>query len=237
MRGWWREISSLVLPTECAGCGRGRAGACEPCTAELRAGEVRRVYPVPTPAALPPVWAAAPYADAVRGMLLAHKERGMLPLARPLGAALGRAARAALEVVPGPRDGGAGWALVPVPSARRAVARRGHDPTRRIALRAAGALRRAGVAARVVPALRLVRPVLDQAGLPGWARAENVAGALAVRAGALPEGSRVLLVDDVVTTGASLAEAARAVRVAGAEPVAAAVVAGPLTGWIGRTRG
>ncbi|RMI27429.1 ComF family protein, partial [Streptomyces triticirhizae] len=112
MRGWWREICSLVLPTECAGCGRGRTGVCERCADELRAGRVRRVYPVPTPAGLPGVWAAAPYADAVRGMLLAHKERGMLPLARPLGGALGRAALAALAGRPGGE-----WALVPVPSA------------------------------------------------------------------------------------------------------------------------
>ncbi|SOD64931.1 Predicted amidophosphoribosyltransferases [Streptomyces zhaozhouensis] len=234
MRGWWREIAALVLPTECAGCGRGRDGVCGACVAELRAGRARRVLPVPAPAGLPPVWAAAPYADAVRGMLLAHKERGMLPLARPLGAALGHAVLASGAVRPG---GGAGWALVPVPSSRGAVVRRGHDPTRRIASRAAGALRAGGVPARVVPALRLVRPVADQAGLPGWARAENLAGALAVRPGALAAGAPVVLVDDVVTTGASLAEAARAVRAGGARPVAAAVVAGPLSAWVGRTRG
>ncbi|MDT0267827.1 phosphoribosyltransferase family protein [Streptomyces sp. DSM 44915] len=235
MRGWWREICSLVLPLECPGCGRGRAGVCESCAAAVGAGGARRVRPVPTPAGLPPVWAATAYADAGRGLLLAHKERGVLSLAGPLGTALAGAARAALAAVPGPAVGP--WALVPVPSARAAVARRGHDPTRRIAVRAAALLRRDGTAARVLPVLRQIRAVADQAGLPGRARAENVAGALAARPGALPAGTRVLLVDDVVTSGASLAEAARAVRLAGAEPMAAAVVAGPAQAWIGRTRG
>uniref|UniRef100_UPI00358F2BEB ComF family protein n=1 Tax=Streptomyces canus TaxID=58343 RepID=UPI00358F2BEB len=104
--------------------------------------------------------------------------------------------------------------LVPVPSARRAVRARGHDPARRIALAAAGELRRAGMHARVVAVLRQRRWVADQSGLNSRQRLENLAGALTV----VPGGGRLLaeglvvLVDDLMTTGASLAEAARAVR-------------------------
>ncbi|MFW6721913.1 ComF family protein [Streptomyces sp. MAR4 CNY-716] len=227
MRGTGRELAGLVLPAGCAGCGAGRgAGAlCAECAAELTAGAVRRVVPRPRPPGLPAVFAAGAYAGAVRGALLAHKERGALRLARPLGAALAAAVRAAAG------DRGERVVLVPVPSARGAVVRRGHDPVRRLALVAAERLRRSGIRAELLPVLRQRRAVADQAGLNAAARRRNVSGALeAVRAGALllrAPGCRVVLVDDVMTTGASLAEAARAVRAAGCPggPTAAVVAA------------
>ncbi|MFF1295035.1 MULTISPECIES: ComF family protein [unclassified Streptomyces] len=113
--------------------------------------------------------------------------------------------------------------LVPVPSARRVVGARGHDPARRIALAAAGELRRGGVAARVVGVLRQRRAVADQSGLDSRERLENLAGALEVvpGGGRLLLGGPVVLVDDLMTTGASLTEAARAVRAATAAAAAA----------------
>ncbi|KPI29269.1 hypothetical protein OV320_4525 [Actinobacteria bacterium OV320] len=130
---------------------------CPQCRAALDGAEPFRVRPVPEPPGLPAVHAAARYADEVRATLLAHKERGALALARPLGAAL------------------------------------------------------AGAGGR-------------QSGLGSRQRLDNLVGALTV----VPGGARVLgggpvvLVDDVVTTGASLAEAARAVRAVRAVRVAAA---------------
>ncbi|MCX5363121.1 ComF family protein [Streptomyces sp. NBC_00124] len=117
--------------------------------------------------------------------------------------------------------------LVPVPSARRVVGARGHDPARRIALAAAGELRRSGVAARVVGVLRQRRAVADQSGLDSRERLENLAGALEVvrGGGRLLLGGPVVLVDDLMTTGASLTEAARAVRAATATAPAAEAVA------------
>ncbi|MFJ7298249.1 ComF family protein [Streptomyces sp. NPDC099088] len=264
MRGWWRDLTDLVLPAECGGCGRPRAVLCAECRAALSGAAPSRVRPVPEPAGLPAVHAAAPYTDEVRAVLLAHKERGALALAAPLGAALAGAVRAALEAArrPGPagrpvasqgrlrhgrgeagcerewpeRDGagvrGAGPGdgavlLVPVPSARRAVRARGHDPARRIALAAAGELRRTGTPARVLGVLRHRRAVADQSGLNSRQRSDNLAGALEVTGGGvrlLAGGGRVVLVDDLMTTGASLTEAARAVREAqaAAEGVCAA---------------
>jgi predicted amidophosphoribosyltransferase len=159
------------------------------------------------------VHAAAAYENAVRAVLLAHKERGALPLSRALGRALAGAVRAGTGQVSGPGP----LLLVPVPSARRAVAARGHDPARRIALAAARELRRGGIPARVVPVLRQRRPVTDQSGLGALQRQANLAGALEVVAGGerLLAAERVVLVDDLLTTGASLAEAARAVEAAG----------------------
>lgn len=171
-----------------------------------------RVRPSPEPVGLPAVYAAAPYEDAVRAVLLAHKERGALGLAAPLGKALAGAVRAAAP----PGTGAGPLLLVPVPSAPRAVAARGHDAGRRLALAAAGELRRVGRAAQVLPVLRQRRVVADQAGLDASRRRANLSGALEVAVGGarLLGTGRIVLVDDVVTTGASLAEAARAVRAA-----------------------
>ncbi|MGW2044066.1 ComF family protein [Streptomyces sp. NPDC001858] len=220
VRRWWQELAGLVLPAACGGCGSARTVLCPQCRAALGGAVPFRVRPVLEPPGLPAVHAAARYADEVRAVLLAHKERGALALARPLGEALAGAVRAGVReagegvgVGEGPQSPG-GVLLVPVPSARAAVRARGHDPARRIALAAAGELRRAGVPARVAAVLRQRRAVADQAGLDSRQRLDNLVGAL----GVVPGGARVLcgapvvLVDDLVTTGASLAEAARAVR-------------------------
>ncbi|MGW0082512.1 ComF family protein [Streptomyces sp. NPDC003393] len=236
MRGWWQDLADLVLPAECAGCGRPRAVLCPECRAALDGSAPRRVRPVPEPPGLPVVYAAAAYADAVRAALLAHKERGALTLAAPLGAALAGAVRAGLNSCAsgypaGPGDGRvAPWGsrpvrqggsvrggrpvlLVPVPSAPGAVRARGHDPARRIAFAAAGELRRSGTPARVAAVLRQRRAVADQSGLGFRQRLANLAGALEVAVGGarLLRDGPVVLVDDLMTTGASLSEAARAV--------------------------
>ncbi|MEU9795442.1 ComF family protein [Streptomyces sparsogenes] len=240
MRMWWREIAGLVFPAGCAGCGRAGGALCGRCGAALSGAGARRVRPSPSPPGLPPVHAAVAYEDEARAVLLAHKERGELRLAAALGEALAGAVVGSVVgsvvgagAVAGSMAGvvGAGCGgpllLVPVPSARRAVAARGHDPARRIARAAAGVLRRGGRPARVLPVLRQQRSVADQAGLDARRRLENLAGALGAAPGCgglLAEGP-VVLVDDLMTTGASLAEAARAVRAAGGVVVGAAVVA------------
>ncbi|MFI1569021.1 ComF family protein [Streptomyces sp. NPDC020490] len=238
MRGWWQDLTDLVLPAECGGCGMPRTALCPECRAALDGAVPSRVRPVPEPPGLPVVHAAARYADEVRAVLLAHKERGALALAAPLGTALAQAVRAGLREA---RRSGRGTArrdgpvlLVPVPSARAAVRARGHDPARRIALAGAGELRRTGTPARVLAVLRQRRAVADQSGLDARQRLDNLADALAVAPGGarLLRGAQVVLVDDLMTTGASLAEAARAVRAARSEREGQE----PATGGRGRGR-
>jgi predicted amidophosphoribosyltransferase len=94
---------------------------------------------------------------------------------------------------------------------------------------AARELRRQGVPARAVAVLRQRRPVADQSGLTAAERLVNLSGAVAAAGGrlALLGAAPVVLVDDLMTTGASLTVAARAVTGAGGRVAGAAVVAGP----------
>ena len=215
-----RAVLDLVLPASCAGCGTEGVTGCATC-ARLLDGPARPCRPDPCPVSLPPTWTVTAYDGPVRAALLAHKEHGALALSRPLGAALAAAVSAATG------RSGRSVLLVPAPSRPAAVRERGHDPTLRLARVAAGMLRHHGADARATPVLRMSRATRDQAGLGVQARAENLAGSVRVppRRASAVAGRELVLVDDVVTTGATLAESARALQAAGASVLAAAVVA------------
>lgn len=206
-------LLDLVLPTACAACAHPGRELCVECEAELLAPVLGRHSPSPRPAGLPDLAIARSYDAVARAALLAHKERGRLRLVRPLGEALGAALRA-LEL---PET----TLVVPVPSSRAAVRSRGFDHARRLA-RAGARSAGLGSAVLLVPA----RSVADQSGLSTAARAANLAGALRARRDL--SGLDVVVVDDVVTTGATLVEAARALTAGGARVLGAACVAGTL---------
>ncbi len=170
------------------------------------------------------VVAAAAYDGAVRELVVGLKEHRRFAVARPLGGLLAASVAAVLvelDLVAAPVT------LVPMPSTRAAVRSRGHDAVATLARRAAGLLRSAGADVRVSPALRSARGVLDQAGLSAGQRADNLAGRLTLRRFAAGDPlllHRIVVVDDVVTTGSSAAEAVRVLaRVS--PPVAVATVA------------
>jgi predicted amidophosphoribosyltransferase len=211
-------LLDLVLPQPCAGCG-GPGPWCASCGDVLALAARRplgRHAPDPVPSGFPPASAAAVYDGPVRGALLAHKERGRLGLVVPLSAALAAAVR---ELAPPPDA-----VLVPIPSSRSAVRARGHDHALRLARRAG---RELGLAA--VPLLAPARRIDDSAGLDARRRAANLAGAFRLRGTA--GVASVVLVDDVVTTGASLAEASRTLTSAGVRVAGAATVAATTRTW------
>jgi len=211
-------VLDLVVPRHCGGCAAAASlplcPACLVGLSRVRWPTPRVVAPDPPPPGLPPTVAAASYDGVLRRLVTAHKDQGR----GDLGPVLAGLLAASLDVLVVP-----GAVLVPVPSSRAARRRRGDRPL--------GHLLRLAVAGvddvAVVDGLRVVRVLADQSGLDRAGRAANLRGAYAVRPrmGSRLRGREVVLVDDVLTTGATLAEAARALRSHGVEPRAAAVIA------------
>lgn len=219
----------LLLGETCAGgCGRPRSPLCPACERSL-APSPRAVVPLTPVAGFPVTRAAARYEGPVRAAVLAHKEHARRALDRPLGVLLASAVEAVTAAVGVPV---AECVLVPVPSLRSAVRARGHDSVLDIARSASHRLDGTPPVHRM---LRHTRRVRDQSGLDVAERRANLDAALAVR-GDVRAGATVVVVDDLCSSGATLASAARAVQTAtGRAQVLAAVVATPsLRGGDGR---
>jgi predicted amidophosphoribosyltransferase len=165
----------------------------------------------------PPVCAAGEYDAELRSALLAYKERGRRALAAPLSAYLSDATDVLLRTARA-ESSGRQPVLIPVPSRRAAARQRGGDHV----------LRLARLVARhsqlpVSRVLSVSPAVADSAGLSTAARAANLAHRMRA---APPERHQLeaVLLDDIVTTGATLAEAGRALTEAGWRVLGAAVV-------------
>ncbi|MFF5052066.1 ComF family protein [Micromonospora sp. NPDC000663] len=228
MRGLWADLTDLVLPVDCAGCRERRSGlrhgVCPSCVTALDALRPGPVRPTPAPAGLPPCVALGPYAGPLREALLAYKDHGRHGLARPLGGLLAAVVATAVG------DGSRQVALVPVPDTAAAARARYGDHLDRLARHCAARLRRSGWSVRVHRPLRaLPRPdsvTLDSAGRAAAAqeafRQRSAAPTGADAAGVAPV---VVLLDDIVTTGVTLAAAARVLSATGSAPDVAAVLA------------
>jgi len=217
----WNAIARAALAPECLLCGArsGEAMVCDACAASLPAlPPACPICALPSPAAAPcgaclarpppydatvAVW---PYAYPVDRLIHSLKYQGDLPVARLFGVALAR------RVAGRPVD-----VVAPMPLARERLTARGFNQAMEIARAAAprAAIDTAGVAR--------VRDTARQTELPYAERARNVRGAFAC--GRTLRGRRVAIVDDVMTTGATLAELAGTLKRAGAEWVENWVVA------------
>jgi predicted amidophosphoribosyltransferase len=241
----------LVLPSSCAACHLVATGSlCGACRAGVRRASrgVGPAGPRPPPPAMPPCWAGARFEGAVGLAVTAYKDEGRRDLRDELALLLGAAlTRAVADPALRHRMAlGEQVLVVPVPTARASRRRRGDDPVAalaRAATAAAGAVPaalavqqargrdsrrgRSSSGLVVVPALVHTRRVADQAHLDRRARAGNLAGSMVVGAAwrRVVQGATCVVVDDVVTTGATLAEAARALHAAGARDVVAATCA------------
>jgi ComF family protein len=221
VRRTFETLASLLAPDVCAGCDA-RIGIlrvfCAVCAGTL--------VPAPPPGqAFDRETAAFTYGGALASAITSLKYGGRVDRARPLAHVLIRAI--ALEPVRlhgahGTREELPPSVVVPVPLHRTRLAERGFNHA---ALLAAPVARHLG--ARFAPvALARTRDTPAQATLGRSARLQNVARAFTVRAGERPlDGERVLLVDDVRTTGATLRACALALRDAGAASVETLVLA------------
>ncbi|MEZ3160011.1 phosphoribosyltransferase family protein [Microbacterium sp. BWT-B31] len=204
------DALAIVLPVQCAACGEPDAELCGACRRELE--------PAPRRTTLPSglrVVSGLAFDGATARVIRSLKEDGRTALARELAPAL----RAAAAAWAGEVD-----AIVPVPSSRAAYRRRGFRVAELVA-------RRAGL--RTERLLAPVRRTADQRGLDVAARRANVAHSMRAAAPRRVRGRhgeqvaplRVLVLDDVLTTGATLDEGVRALRAAGAHVVGAITIA------------
>lgn len=205
----------LVLPDECGGCGAPSSRWCDACATELTVRPDEPHVVNPRVDAGVPVFALGRYANARRQAILALKEHGRADLVAPLARALALGVHRLLSwgMVDTPLT------LVPAPTRRSAARRRGGDPVTRLA--------RAAVAQHpeieVAPALRIKALTRDSVGLGTAARERNITGRVVLRG--RPPRTDVMVVDDIVTTGATARESVRVLQAAGVRVVAVLAIA------------
>ncbi|MFT2692347.1 ComF family protein [Clavibacter zhangzhiyongii] len=222
------DALAVVAPVSCAGCGAPDRAVCAACVAAIRTHPRVRTLALPAvdapwgrrPAAVVPVGCGSAYAPPWPALLSALKEDGRTDAARAMSCALRRAVRAAADAS---ADARGPVEVLAVPSPAASLRRRGYAPVEVLLARAGlRSLRAPGPPGLRRHPLRFTRRPADQAGLGVAARAANVGGCLVARMDLA--GRRLLVVDDVLTTGATLRETCRAVRAAGGVVVACAVL-------------
>ncbi|MDT5183135.1 MAG: hypothetical protein QOJ20_1630 [Mycobacterium sp.] len=201
----------LVLPLECGGCGAPSTKWCAACARQLavKADEPHLITPRVDPGV--PVLSLGRYAGARREAIVAVKEHGRADLIAPLAVAL----RAGLERLLTWGFVATPLTIVPAPTRRSAARRRGGDPVTRMARAATAGLRDVRDV-DVIQALRLRALVRDSVGLSIADRQRNIAGRVKIGKHIEVLAKDVLVVDDIVTTGATASESVRVLRIAGA---------------------
>ena len=201
------DLAALVWPTSCVACGAPDRDCCESCLETMRAATQVCSFSFGVPA-----FASGPYAGPCRALLVAFKHDNRFGFRRSLG-----------PLLRGPLVAGLGLArshqdplIVTVPSRPSRVRHRGYrhvDVLVQVAMR--------GAVVRRCRALRTTRGRVGQVGLDPGGRARNAAR-IAVRRAALAtvRGREVVLVDDIVTTGATVFAARAALENAGATVIA-----------------
>lgn len=235
LAGACADLLALAIPVDCVGCGTEDQTLCVPCQRRLRL-LTRQPFRAETGApalnsvdgaVLLPVVAAGVYREELAQSILSFKRHGEQQLRECLARALTGAVQAAVG------DDAEGMVMVPVPTSTAAYLSRGFSPVHLLLATAgrqlpglvvADVLAKTGLAAGGPAQLRHGPSSSGQKGLGRGARASRVRGSMRVRRAGVA-GLRCIIVDDVLTTGATLSEAARALHAGGAKVSGAVVLA------------
>ena len=209
----WEQLLNLLFPPKCPFCRRilDSPGVCDTCRKELPWTEEHEAVREGTDSlrCAAPLW----YEGKVREAILRLKFKGAAPSAEDLGRLI---AQCAAEHLSGEFD-----LVTWVPVSRKRRWKRGYDQAELLA--------RAVCRAWGVKPVALLRKTMNNPAQSGLkedaARRANVLGVYEMRPGAEVSGRRVLLIDDVCTTGATLTECSKVLREAGADAVVCACVA------------
>jgi len=207
--------ADLLFQGACPGCGLPGHGICALCRRAVMSGSVGPRERVGIDV---PLWSAGDYTEPLPRVISGAKDHHTGDVIDLLGV---RLAFAVAGLADAARPAGPG-VLVPFPSSAATVRERGLDVTFALARSAARRLGRVGLVVTVRPLLTHARAVRDQGRLSSEERYRNLAGSL--RARDREAAGWIILVDDVVTTGASLREGIRALRSAGITPAGAATI-------------
>ena len=217
LREYALDALSLFMPIECAGCWADDRNLCIRCREYLLAitpddVQYRELLDTESFSRLP-LWFATDFVPPLTGMVHHFKELNRTSIVKELAAPLAVALQVACSRM-GISSRGSEILWVSPPSSRASFRTRGYHPTQML-MRAAGL--------RHTQLLGIARRRADQSALGRMERFRNMGGAYVARPQA--RGSTVVLVDDVLTTGATLLECARALRAGGATVLGAVALA------------
>jgi predicted amidophosphoribosyltransferase len=207
-----RDVADLVLGRACLNCGSIGSDLCRACLVAVRGTALVRDRPPPL------VVAAGPYDGLLGTTVLAYKQGGHRSLAAPLGLLLGDAVTTSMRIIGTNRA-----VLVRIPGHRRPA--RGFDALGGLLREVARDLPRRGLTVIAVRGLRLDRDYTAAKALGRVDRQRQVVGAFRAEPRIARVRDPVIVVDDVITTGATIAEAVRALGSAGIRVTAAAALA------------
>lgn len=222
MRNFWHPLADLIYPKSCPGCHTPSPGICESCKSYWNKTSITIMLNKSNISALNNffVHSVAQYRDEVRSVLLAYKENGEREAGKILTQAL---LKARLGI-----NTDLSCTFVPIPSNPKSIRRRGRDfmldLCGQVAIQSGD---------KVLSILRVNREVIDQSKLNESQRSQNLVGAFdAVSKNIhLSKSSPIILVDDLMTTGATLREAIRALRQRGVMPIGAITAAHTVLSW------
>lgn len=211
-----RFLKSILFPIECLGCGVADQWLCPACFSTIKLNPAERSgFPLSSSKAAVTVLVAADYNQPLlKKLLVTYKYRFVADVAECLGALL-------IDFLKNIDNNFTLDLVVPVPLASRRRRWRSFNQSALLAQRVSGG---AGWPLNLTALIRKSYRH-PQVGLPADRRRRNVIGAFAVADGSVVLGKKILLVDDVVTTGSTLAECANVLIAAGAREVWGLVIA------------